>query len=117
LNPIWNEVATFDVETGHEVVEVEVFDRDDFGKDDFEGGFTIRLDNSKLGLQDQEQHDHWFQLNPPADARQNIKWTGKVRFTLHYMYSRTILLTGFVNKWSLQIDNEMKEYNDLKKVL
>jgi Ca2+-dependent lipid-binding protein len=46
LNPIWNEVATFDVETGHEVVEVEVFDRDDFGKDDFEGGFTIRLDNS-----------------------------------------------------------------------
>lgn len=51
------------------MLEVEVYDRDDFGKDDFEGGFTIRLDDSSLGLQDQEQHDKWFTLKPPADAK------------------------------------------------
>jgi len=50
LNPIWNEVATFDSETGHEFIEVDVFDRDDFGKDDFEGSFKIRVDDSTLGL-------------------------------------------------------------------
>jgi len=33
------------------------------------------------------------------------------------MYSRTQLLTGFVNKWSIQIDDEVREYNDLKRVL
>jgi Ca2+-dependent lipid-binding protein len=37
LNPVWNEVFTFDVESGKEVMEIEVFDKDDFGTDDFEG--------------------------------------------------------------------------------
>jgi hypothetical protein len=34
---VWNEVFTFDVETGKEVMAVEVYDKDDFGTDDFEG--------------------------------------------------------------------------------
>jgi hypothetical protein len=70
-----------------------------------------------LGLLDQEQHDHWFDLEPPADYKGGQKWTGRVRFGLHYMYSRTKLLTGFVNKWSLQIESEDQEYRDLKRVL
>jgi Ca2+-dependent lipid-binding protein len=34
---VWNEVFTFDVETGKEILTVEVYDKDDFGTDDFEG--------------------------------------------------------------------------------
>jgi len=36
---VWNEVFTFDVETGKEMMEVLVYDKDDFGSDDFEGRF------------------------------------------------------------------------------
>ena len=39
LNPVWNEVYNFDVESGNEVLEVNVYDKDDFGSDDFEGKF------------------------------------------------------------------------------
>ena len=39
LNPVWNEVYNFDVETGREELEVTVWDKDDFGSDDFEGKF------------------------------------------------------------------------------
>lgn len=43
MNPVWNEVFTFDVETGKEILEVLVYDKDDFGKDDFEGRFELSL--------------------------------------------------------------------------
>ena len=47
LNPVWNEIFTFDVETGREELRVDVYDKDDFGSDDFEGWFSISLDNLK----------------------------------------------------------------------
>lgn len=34
---MWNEVFTFDVETGRETLLLTVYDKDDFGSDDFEG--------------------------------------------------------------------------------
>ena len=49
---------TFDVETGKERLVVTLYDKDDFGSDDFEGQFTVTLDN----LKDQGQHDIWFDL-------------------------------------------------------
>jgi len=36
-------VFTFDVETGKEVMEIEVYDKDDFGTDDFEGQLAFDL--------------------------------------------------------------------------
>jgi Ca2+-dependent lipid-binding protein len=60
LNPVWNEVFTFDVETGRESMEVTVYDKDDFGSDDFEGRFVLTLDNYR----DQLSHDEWFELEP-----------------------------------------------------
>jgi Ca2+-dependent lipid-binding protein len=47
LNPVWNEVFTFDVENGREILELTVFDKDDFGADDFEGRCTITLEGLK----------------------------------------------------------------------
>ena len=58
LNPVWNEVFTFDVVTGKEKLQVTIYDKDDFGSDDFEGQFTVSLD----ALKDQGQHDIWFDL-------------------------------------------------------
>ena len=59
LNPVWNEVFTFEVETGKEVLEVIIYDRDDFARsDDFEGRFEVNMDE----LRDQAPHDVWFDL-------------------------------------------------------
>lgn len=56
---MWNEVFTFEVETGKEILEVIVYDRDDFSKtDDFEGRFDVTLEE----LKDQAPHDVWFDL-------------------------------------------------------
>lgn len=53
LNPVWNEVFTFDVETGKELMVVEIYDKDDFGTDDFEGRIEFDLDD----YIDQAPHD------------------------------------------------------------
>jgi len=45
LNPVWNEIFAFDVETGKEHMRIDVFDKDDFGKDDFLGWCEFRLDD------------------------------------------------------------------------
>ena len=58
LNPVWNEVFTFDVESGKEGLEVVAFDKDEFGSDDFLGRFTINLEH----YMDQLPHDDWFDL-------------------------------------------------------
>ena len=42
LNPVWNEVFSFDVVTGKEVLEVLVYDKD-ITSDDFEGRFEVTL--------------------------------------------------------------------------
>lgn len=47
LDPVWNEVFTFDVETGNEILEIMVYDKDDFGQDDFEGKFALSLADYK----------------------------------------------------------------------
>ena len=93
MNPVWNEVFTFDVESGREILKCEVFDRDAYGTDDFEGEFSIGLDE----LSAQMQHDMWFDLegNNPS-----INWKGKVRVVLHYVFSKVKLLTGQINMYN-----------------
>jgi Ca2+-dependent lipid-binding protein len=44
LNPVWNEIFAFDVETGKEILDIQVYDKDDFGRDDFLGSVTVTLD-------------------------------------------------------------------------
>lgn len=58
LSPVWNEIFTFDVETGKEVLEILVYDKDDFGKDDFEGRCELTLED----FRDQGPHDLWLDL-------------------------------------------------------
>lgn len=42
---MWNEIFAFDVETGKEMLTVDVYDKDDFGKDDYLGSFSLTLDH------------------------------------------------------------------------
>jgi len=110
LNPVWNEVFTFDVETGKETMEITVFDKDDFGSDDFEGRCEFDLDEFK----DQAPHDVWLDLEAENPA---VAWQGKIRLVIQYVFSKTKMLTGYINMWSEQIENEEAEMKDLKQVL
>jgi Ca2+-dependent lipid-binding protein len=58
LNPVWNEIFTFEVDSGREKLEVTVMDKDSFGSDDFLGRFVLNLDRYR----DQQPHDEWFDL-------------------------------------------------------
>ena len=110
LNPVWNEVFTFDVETGKELLEMLVYDKDDFGKDDFEGKCEVPMD----GFKDQQPHDIWLDLQP---EKPGMKWQGKMRMVVQYVFSKTKMLTGYVNLWQEQLENEEAELKDLKQVL
>lgn len=46
------------MEDGKEVLQIEIFDKDDFGKDESEGYFELSLEE----FRDQQQHDMWFDL-------------------------------------------------------
>lgn len=93
LNPVWNEVFTFDVETGKEFMLIEVYDRDDFGTDDFEGRIEFDLQD----YIDQAPHDQWFDLQGKTPGQ---KWQGRLRVTIQYVFSKTKMLTGYINMWS-----------------
>lgn len=110
LNPVWNEVFTFDIQTGKEVLEVFVNSRSDFGSDGFLGHFQLSLDE----LKDQVQHDEWLELEAENPTQ---KWQGKIRLVLHYIFSKTKMLTGYINMWTQQIESEEAELKDLKQVL
>jgi Ca2+-dependent lipid-binding protein len=72
---VWNEVFTFDVDTGKETMLIEVYDKDDFGTDDFEGMLQFDLQD----YMDQAPHDQWFDLHPKTPG---TKWQGRIRVTI-----------------------------------
>lgn len=112
LNPVWNEVFTFDVESGKEELEVIAYDRDDFGKDDFLGRFRITMDEYR----DQQMHDEWFELMPDDPKMQN-QWHGRVRLVIQLVYSRTRYLTGVIQMWTERIQIEEQELQELRTAL
>jgi stromal membrane-associated protein len=57
-DPVWNEIMSFDIATGKDIIKVEVFDRSDIGRDVPLGECAISLDT----LRDQYKHDEWFDL-------------------------------------------------------
>lgn len=86
---------TFDVETGREVMEIEVFGKSGgFGSDSFEGKVEFDLQE----YIDQALHDLWFELMPQPGTQK--QWTGRIRLTIQYVFSKTKMLTGYINLWS-----------------
>lgn len=57
----------------------------------------------------------WFDLMPQPGTQK--QWSGKIRLTIQYVFSKTKMLTGYINLWSEQIENEEMEIKELKQVL
>jgi C2 domain len=109
---VWNEVFTFDVDSGKEILDITAFDHDDFGSDDYLGRFALQLEK----YMDQQPHDEWFDLLPEkVGVAQD--WHGRLRLVIQYVYSKTRVLTGYINLWTEQLENEELELRDLSEVL
>jgi phosphatidylserine decarboxylase len=77
LNPVWNEVHNFDVKNGREELKVEVYDKDEFGSDDYLGGYLIpNLEEYK----DQTPKDKWINLFPENPSQ--TQWSGRLRIII-----------------------------------
>ena len=64
---MWNENFTFDVQSGREQLSIEVWDKDDFGSDDYLGGNVVpSLDD----YMDQTQKDIWINLFPKGATQE-----------------------------------------------
>jgi Ca2+-dependent lipid-binding protein len=74
LNPVWNEIFTFDVTTGREILDVKVYNHGEFGSDDFCGKFSLDLNE----FRDQMPHDNWYSLVSDVPENQDL-WHGKIR--------------------------------------
>ena len=70
LNPRWNEIFTFDLEDiSHSIFQIEVYDYDIVGKDDFIGSFSL------TGLQikkDGSVVDKWVELKDSSDVNGKV---------------------------------------------
>ena len=81
LNPVWNEVHNFDVKNGREELKVEVYDKDEFGTDEYLGGYIFsNLEEYK----DQTQKDKWINLLPENPSK--TLWSGRLRIIIKYVY-------------------------------
>lgn len=53
-------------------------------------------------------------MEPPKPGQ---KWQGKLRLIIQYVFSKTKMLTGYINMWQEQIALEEQELKDLRAVL
>lgn len=129
LNPVWNECFTFDISSKDEYLVVEVYDKDTFGNDDFEGQFRVELElpensdkllpediedyEEKDKLFDQMKHDIWFDLL----HKTGNKYEGRVRLMLQWIYSKEQYFGRFVREWDRAIAENIVEKNQVEKYL
>ena len=103
ITPVWNESFTFDISQGREQLLVEIFDKDTFGSDEFEGMCQVDLQGM---LQDQMKHDLWFDLlqkdGEPA--------MGRIRLMLQWVFSKVQYFSNYLQKWDDTLRKDVEEH-------
>jgi hypothetical protein len=110
LNPVWNEVFTFQIEHGNDDLKVIVMDHDNIGTDDFEGQVSIPL----KFLKDQMKHDQFFDLQGP---KPNMPWQGRIHLGLQWIWSKAKYLDEVITQWQENIEMDKQELDHLNKQL
>jgi len=106
LNPVWNESAYFDITDAQEPLLVEVFDKDTFGNDDFEGMCQVDLEE----LRDQVKKDLWFNLK----QRNGADKQGRIRLMLHWVWSKVAYFEFYVNQWDQALIEDVEEKEQIE---
>lgn len=110
LNPTWNEEFAFNIETGREELKIIVMDKDTVPPDDFEGQVIINLNNYK----DQMKHEQYFVLLGQNWETGNF---GKIRLSLHWVWSKIKYLEEVLRQWDQVLDNEKRDLHYLEEDL
>ena len=81
VNPVWDEVFTFQIEKKDSNLRVTIMDRSTLGSDEFQGIVVIPLST----IEDQLKHDNYYELK---GKDQKEPWPGKIRLGLQWVYSK-----------------------------
>ncbi len=110
INPVWNESFTFDIDHGREKLRIEIYDKDTFGSDEFEGMCFVDLQED---LNDQMKHDLWIDL---IDKEGNPA-SGRIRLMLQWVYSKVQYFTNYLDKWDETLRRDIEEHEQIDKYL
>ena len=110
LNPVWDEIFTFNIERGDGELKVVIMDRDTIGNDDFEGQVSIPLKT----LQDQLKHDNYFELRG-KDPKE--PWMGKIRLGLQWVWSKVEYFKTIIHQWEENLELDRQELENLQSQL
>ena len=102
-DPVWNEIITFDIQTGREPLYIQIIDLDGTR---ILGQSEVYLDN----LMDQYKHDEWIQLE---DA-QTSEPAGRLRLNLHWIHSKRKFLQDILRIQDAALEEETNERLILK---
>lgn len=110
LNPVWNEVFSFDISTGEEPLIVTVMN-DHGDDDDFEGQVVIPMEK----LKDQLIHDRFYNLKHHTEP--DKKWQGRIHLSLQWIWDRVKYYNGLEDEWQATIDLKQGEIDKLEEQL
>jgi hypothetical protein len=107
LEPVWNEDFTFRITQRGLTFKADVYDKDQWGGDDYEGGIEINIED----FADQHKHDIWFNLKLNGESSGN----GQLRLRIQYMWSKYKFNTDHYNKTDLQIQRLQEDITELNR--
>ena len=104
VNPVWDEVFTFQIDRHDSNLKVAIMDRSSMGGDEFQGQLVIPLST----MADQLKHDNYYELK----SKDNQPWPGKLRLGLQWVYSKVKYFQTIIQQWgeSLEIDKQELDY-------
>lgn len=104
VNPVWDEVFTFQIERHDSNLKVSIMDHSTLGSDEFQGQVVIPLNT----IADQLKHDNFYELK----AKDNQPWPGKLRLSLQWVHSKVKYFQTIILQWneSLEMDRQELEY-------
>ena len=107
VNPVWDEVFTFQIEKKDSVLKVNIMDRSTIGSDEFQGQVVIELNS----ISDQLKHDKYFELTT-KDGK--APWQGKIRLGLQWIHSKVKYFETIIQQWEENLDMDRQELEHLK---
>lgn len=107
VNPVWDEVFTFQIERHDSNLRVTIMDRSNLGSDEFQGMVVIPLST----IADQLKHDNYYELKAKD---QKEPWPGKIRLGMQWVYSKVKYFQTIIQQWGESLEMDRQELDYLK---
>lgn len=103
VNPVWDEVFTFQIEHKDAILKIAVFDR---SGDEFLGLVQLPLSS----IDDQLKHDSYYELK---GKNEEVK-QGKIRLGLQWIWSKVSYFETIISQWESSLDMDRQELEHLQ---